>query len=160
MKRITAIALIVAALGSAACGQNTREIAGGGLGAVAGGVLGSQVGKGKGRILATALGAVAGVLAGSAIGRHLDDAARAEAGRAVSHALDTGTIGGRPIQWEAPRTSTSNARGAVHITRQGRSATGELCREYRHAVTIGDSTEEVVGTACRNPQGVWRIIES
>ncbi|NII05752.1 glycine zipper 2TM domain-containing protein [Luteibacter anthropi] len=38
------------------------------IGAIAGGVLGNQVGKGKGRLLATAGGAVGGGFAGNAIG--------------------------------------------------------------------------------------------
>ena len=67
-------------------------------------------------------------------------------------ALDTGTISACPIQWDAPRTSTSNARAAVHVARRGRHATGELRREHCHTVTIGDSIEAIVGAAWRSPR--------
>ena len=159
MRRTIAVGVLAAAL--AGCGaDNVREVTGAGLGAVAGGVLGNQIGDGRGREVATAIGAVAGALAGGAIGRHLDEAARAEADRATVRALDTAPVGGAGIAWEAPATSASPARGTVHVTRQGRSAAGELCREYRHKVTIGEATEEIIGTACRGAaDGVWRIVE-
>lgn len=112
-----------------------------------------------GRLVATAIEAVAGALAGSAIGRHPDDAAQAEANRATVRALDTAPVGGGPITWEAPATTASPARGAVTVTRQGTNAAGEVCREYRQSVTIGDATEEIVGTACRDADGIWRIVE-
>ena len=153
--------LIAFAFVLAGCGaENVREVTGAGLGAVAGGVLGNQVGDGRGQAIATAVGAVAGAMAGTAIGRHLDEAARAEADRATVRALDTAPVGGAGITWESPATSGTPARGAVHVTRQGTSATGEHCREYRQSVTIGESTEEVIGTACRGAGGEWRILSS
>ena len=68
-------------------------------------------------------------------------------------------VGGGPITWEAPATTASPARGALTVTRQGTNAAGEVCREYRWSVTIGDETEEIVGTACRDAGGIWRIIK-
>lgn len=151
------VVLVVSLVGCSA--GNVREVTGAGLGAVAGGVLGNQIGDGTGKEIATAVGAVAGATAGAAIGRHLDDAARAEAQRATVRALDTAPVGGTGIAWESPASSATPASGTVHVTRQGRSQAGELCREYRQSVTIGDATEEVIGTACRGTGGVWRIVE-
>ena len=105
------------------------------------------------------LGAVAGALAGSAIGPHLDDAAQAEANRATVRALDTSPAAGDRITWEALATTISPARGAVTVTRQGTNAAGAVCREYRQSVTIGDATEEIVGTARRDASGIRRIVE-
>ena len=158
MKRTIAVGALVAAL--AGCGaENVREMTGAGLGAVAGGVIGNQFGDGSGRAVATAVGAVAGALAGGAVGRHLDDAARGEAERATVRALESAPVGGAGIAWESPAASRTPARGTVHVTRQGRTAAGELCREYRQSVTIGASTEEIVGTACRDAGGTWRVVE-
>ena len=42
------------------------------IGAGAGGLLGSQFGKGDGRLVTTALGVLAGVMTGQRIGRHMD----------------------------------------------------------------------------------------
>ena len=152
--------LIAAVFALAGCGtENVREVTGAGLGAVAGGVLGNQIGGGYGKEIATAVGAVAGALAGGAIGRHLDDATRVEANRATVRALDTAPVGGAGIAWESPATSATPAFGTVHVTRQGRSTAGELCREYRQSVTIGEATEEVIGTACRSTGGVWRVVD-
>lgn len=50
--------------------KDQHKIAGTALGAVAGGLLGNQVGGGKGKKLATAAGAVGGAFAGRAIQEH------------------------------------------------------------------------------------------
>ena len=159
MAKTIAIAALAIALGGCAAG-NMRENMGSGIGAVTGGVIFNQIGKGRGKVLATAAGAVVGALVGGAIGRHLDEAAQAEMTRATTQALNTGVIGGGAIAWETPATSSTPAKGQIEITRQGQSANGRLCREYRQQVTIGADTEEIIGTACRDAGGVWKIMES
>ena len=154
MKKTIAIAAV--AILMSGCVENVRQTTGVGLGAIAGGVIGNQFGKGRGKMLATSVGAVAGAFAGSAIGMHLDEAARAAANRSTVEALDWAVPGGPPIRWESPATSSTPANGHVYITRQGRNAAHELCREYNQIVIVGDDVEEITGTMCRSTAGDWR----
>jgi surface antigen len=43
-------------------------------------------------------------------------------------------------------------------TRTYESAEGP-CREYSLDAEIGGKTEQVYGTACRQPDGSWRIVD-
>lgn len=48
---------------------------------------------------------------------------------------------------------------AVAATPEQASArTGQECREYTSTVTVGGQSQPVVGTACRQPDGTWRIL--
>ncbi len=71
------------------------------VGAVAGGILGNQVGKGTGNIAATAIGAVVGGIVGSEIGRALDQQDRQLAQQAEFEALERGQSG-TTRQWRNP----------------------------------------------------------
>ena len=55
--------------------------------------------------------------------------------------------------------SQGHASGSVTPVWEGPSNTGMYCREYRHDVTIGGKTESAYGTACRQPDGSWEIVE-
>lgn len=48
--------------------QNGNHVAGQAIGAIAGGVIGNQIGRGGGRVVSTAVGAVLGAIAGDRIG--------------------------------------------------------------------------------------------
>ena len=37
-------------------------------------------------------------------------------------------------------------------------ADGTYCREFQQTVTVGGRTEEAYGTACRQPDGSWKIV--
>ena len=60
---------------------------------------------------------------------------------------------------ESVRWSDGGAGGAVVTTREGVSSQGRYCREYRQEVTVGGKSEEAYGTACRNADGSWEIIQ-
>ena len=97
-KRIAsqAVALaLVSVIGLSACsGAGQKETIGGASGAVLGGVLGSQVGKGKGQLVAVGLGAVLGALAGSSIGRSLDEVDKMKINNTATEELHTLNYGG------------------------------------------------------------------
>ena len=62
---------------------------------------------------------------------------------------------GETIAWNNPDSGNS---GTFTPTRDGtNTATGEYCREYQTTVTVGGKTESAYGTACRQPDGSWRI---
>ena len=81
-------------IGLAGCGPEGPSKADTGMvvGAVAGGILGNQVGKGGGNVAATAIGAVVGGIVGSEIGRSMDEQDRRYAQEAEFEALERGQL--------------------------------------------------------------------
>lgn len=152
---------LIGSLGLAACENpngagnwGTKQTVGTGLGAVGGGLLGSQIGGGKGRIVTGALGAVLGGLLGNEIGASLDSADRAEMARAGDRAYSAPI--GQGISWNNPQSGNS---GVIVPVRDGRDQSGAYCREFNQKVTIGGQTQSAFGTACQQPDGSWKIIQ-
>lgn len=152
------IAAIMAAglLGACSGGYSdygTKQTVGGLGGAALGGLLGSQFGSGTGQLAATAAGVVLGGLVGSEIGRSLDDVDRLQAEQAQVQA--TAAPIGQTIVWNNPDSGNS---GTITPVRDGTSAGGQYCREFQQTVTIGGRTQQTFGTACREADGTWRVI--
>lgn len=159
MKNTLALTVMtVAALAMVGCtntmrGAGNKQVVGTGLGAVAGGLLGSQVGGGSGRLWATGAGVLLGALAGSEIGASLDNADRAYASQAQSRAYSAPV--GESISWNNPN---SGNYGTYTPTRDGYSSSGRYCREYQQTIVVGGRTEKGYGTACQQPDGSWEIV--
>ncbi len=62
---------------------------------------------------------------------------------------------GSTIVW-----NDANAAGSVSVLRDGRSSDGQYCREFQQTVTIGGRSEQAYGTACQQPDGSWRIVDT
>ncbi len=124
------------------------------LGAVGGALAGSQVGKGRGRLVAVAAGTLLGAFAGAEIGRSLDRADRL----ALSDAQQRAHVApvGEPIRWSNP---DSGNHGEVRATREGETDSGLYCREYQTSVVINDQMQQAYGVACRQPDGSWQVID-
>ena len=155
MRFKTLVATLALLLVTSACAyhdQGRKETIGTLGGAAAGGLLGSQIGSGTGRLVATGAGVLVGALVGGGIGRGLDDLDRIKARRAEESAHSAPI--GETITWNNPE---SNNSGSVTPLRDGTSSSGNYCREYQQTVTIGGKTEESYGTACRQPDGAWRV---
>lgn len=154
-KVITAAALV---LSLAACeGMGGPKQTGGTLlGGIGGAAIGSQFGKGTGRVVGVAAGTLLGALLGSEVGRSLDKADLEYANSANARA-EAAPIG-QPIHWNNPQTGNS---GTVTPVRDGTdTATGAYCREFQQTVTIGGKTQQAYGTACRQPDGTWKVVGS
>jgi surface antigen len=136
----------------AACGPNgpTKSDAGLAIGAVTGGVIGNQFGKGSGKIVGTAVGAVLGGIVGSEIGRSMDQQDRMLAERAQLSALEQGQSG-RPVEWRNP----DNGRYGEIVPMAPYQRGGLDCRDYTHTIYIDGRQQAMRGTACRNPDGTW-----
>lgn len=136
----------------AACGPNgpNKQDSGMVLGAVAGGVIGNQFGKGKGNILATAAGAVIGGIVGSEIGRYMDEADRKAATEAEYTALEYGQSD-QSTPWRNP---DSGHYGTV-VPGQPYKRAASDCRDYTHTIYIDGQPQTMRGTACRNGDGTW-----
>ena len=121
------------------------------IGAIAGGLLGNQVGGGSGRVLATIAGAVAGGAIGGSIGRTMDETDRINTAMALEN-VRTGV----PSTWVNPDTGYEYVVTPTN-TYDPDTGTGP-CREYTMDATIGGQTEQVYGTACRQADGSWQIM--
>ena len=149
--------LVIAGLALSACNstRGNKETIGGLSGAVLGGVLGAQLGKGSGQIVGAVLGATAGGFLGGEIGASLDELDRLKSDQAYKSA-QTAPVG-QTISWNNP---DSGNKGTVTPVRDGTSSDGQYCREFQQTVTIDNKTEEAYGTACRQPDGSWKIQNS
>ena len=154
IKRIASIAFAALLLAACADYQSRPKQTGGTLiGAGLGALAGSQIGSGRGQLAAVAVGALAGAFIGREIGKSLDKADRLYAQQAQQKA-HVAPIG-ETISWNNPESGNS---GTFIPTRDGtNTATGEYCREYQTTVNVGGKAESAYGTACRQPDGSWRI---
>ena len=147
------ISLLLAAgvaLPGCATYQGPQEQAGMVIGGVLGGVLGRQIGAGTGRDAAIIAGALAGAAIGGAVGRTMDDMDRLKTAQTLE-SVRTGVS----TAWVNPDTGVQYQ---VTPTRTYETTVGP-CREYTIDAMIGGRIEQVYGTACRQPDGSWRVIE-
>jgi len=155
IRPVIAAAAVVFLLTACAEEPGQKEGLGTVLGGVAGAVAGAQLGKGTGRDMAIAAGAVFGALAGGDVGRSLDRADRLAMGRSTQQALET-RQSGTTSTWRNPDTGNS---GTITPRPAVQTASGLQCREFQQTVTVGGRTEEAYGTACRQPDGAWKIVQ-
>ena len=153
-RRVFAVLVLPFLVLTTAC-ESGREKEIGGLlaGAVLGGFLGSQIGGGGGAIVATGAGVFLGALIGGGIGKQLDEKDRLEAERATQSALES-SRSGQTITWTNPESGNS---GTVTPTKTYHTNSTEYCRVYQQTVTFGGKTEDAYGTACRQPDGSWKV---
>lgn len=140
---------LLAGCENAKLGQTTGAI----LGGVGGGLLGSQFGGGTGKLVMTALGAALGAYAGSELGKKLDETDKREAGKADDKAKDAPV--GETVAWSNPETGHS---GTVTPVREGKDAAGRTCREFKHTILVDGKEETVTGTACKQADGSWSVV--
>jgi surface antigen len=158
MKKIAVIGLAML-LALSACETDQRgkkEVGGALIGAVVGGLLGSNIGGGKGQLAATAVGTLLGAYLGSETGKSLDRADRIYAERAAQRGLESNPSR-TPSTWSNPDTRHS---GSVTPLNTYQSADGLHCRDYTQVITIDGRSETAHGTACRENDGTWRVVNS
>jgi surface antigen len=151
-----AVALLAAfwLAGCAGSDYGAKQTIGALAGAAGGGLLGAQFGHGPGQLAATAAGTMVGALLGGTIGKSLDETDKMYASRAEYHALEY-TPSGSEATWRNP---DSGNYGAVTPTYTYQSPDGDYCREFQQKATIGGKSERVYGTACRQPDGQWQLV--
>jgi len=128
--------------------QGPQERTGMVIGGILGGVLGNQVGAGTGRTAAIIAGTLAGAAIGGAVGHSMDETDRLR----VSQTLETVRTG-VPARWYNPDTGSNYT---MVPTNTYDTASGP-CREYIIDAVIGGRKEKVYGTACRQPDGSWKV---
>ncbi len=168
MKFTSLIAALAATSLLTACAQNGQPgsgvMNGGGVnksdvgtlaGAIGGGVIGHNIGGGAGQTVATIGGTLLGAYLGNQIGSSLDAADRAAYNSASQRALETAQPG-QSLPWTNPQSGNS---GTITPKNQYKNAQGDYCREYNQTIKVGGKTEKGYGTACRQPDGSWKIVE-
>lgn len=107
---------------------------------------------------ASAKGTVAGVEDGGLIGGRLGaDLSRKDhlyGLEAEYRALETAPAG-QPVTWEDEGTDSSGRVVAAQPYRVG----SQDCRQYSHTVDIADIQRSAKGTACRNDDGSWIVLD-
>ncbi len=157
MKFKTVAAATLIALFAAACSNSPygeKQTVGTLGGAALGGLLGAQFGDGTGQLLATGAGVLIGGLIGSEVGRTMDEQDEMQANQAVTEAHQAPL--GETIVWNNPDSGHS---GTVTPVRDGSTSSGLYCREFQQTITVSGRTETAYGTACRQSDGTWRIVE-
>lgn len=157
MKRIMTTPLIlVLVLAMAGCsGMGPKETGGTIIGGAGGALIGSQIGGGSGRLVGVAVGTLAGALIGGEIGRSLDAADRAAMERNTQYALEHAPVE-QATPWKNP---DSGNYGSTTPKKTYQTAEGRYCREYQQTVVIGGREHDAYGTACRQPDGTWKIVK-
>lgn len=131
--------------------QDVGTIGGAALGAWAG----SAIGKGSGNVVAIAAGTLLGAALGSEVGASLDRADMAYYRQASQQALETAQPG-ETLPWQNPETGT---RGQITPSNYYQTAQGQYCREYQQTITVNGKQANGYGTACRQPDGSWKIVD-
>jgi surface antigen len=155
------VAIVTAlTLGLAACNttgsssSGNKQTAGTLLGAVGGAIAGAQIGKGKGRMAAVAAGTLLGAIVGNQVGQSLDRADRLAMEQTTQNTLEE-SPSGTTVNWSNPDSGNS---GTVTPTKTYQTSAGNYCREFTQTVQIGGRSEEAYGTACRQPDGSWKVV--
>jgi surface antigen len=156
IKQLIAVGLIIPMLASCAEGAGEKQSLGTLIGAAGGGLAGAQIGKGKGQLAATAAGALLGAMIGGEIGRSLDQADRMYMAQTRQRALNSVPTG-QSSKWVNPDSGHS---GTVTPQPAFEPSLGRYCREFQETVTIGGQQETAYGTACRQPDGTWKIVST
>ena len=146
---LSSIALTACSEGAGITGADV----GTGIGAVSGAVIGSQFGGGSGKTVAAVVGALAGAWIGNKVAAGMTSQDRGYYETAASRAA-TAPVG-QQITWSNPQ---SGNQGTIIPVREGRDSNGSACREYQQTVTIGGKTERAYGTACKQADGSWKVI--
>lgn len=166
-KKSFAVGLLVITLSSCQQGHNgygqshsnnnifTKENIGTAVGAAGGAWVGSNIGKGKGQIVGIAAGTLLGAALGKSIGSSLDTNDIERYNHTSQYALENNRIGNTST-WRNPDTGHY---GTITPTRTYQNNSGSNCREYTQKIYVGNRVEEGYGTACRQEDGSWKIIQ-
>lgn len=122
------------------------------LGGAAGAAIGSQIGDGRGRIVAIIGGTIAGVLLGGEIGKAMDRADQLCFDQVLDQAPD-----GRAVAWQDP---DKGRHYTVTPRETYKNEAGRYCREYTAESTIAGEPAQTYGTVCRRPDGSWEIVNT
>jgi surface antigen len=154
LKSLSAAAIFALTLNGCQTAQNApKQTVGTLMGAGVGALLGAQMGGGKGKLAAVVIGTLGGAYLGSEIGKSLDAADRMYMEQNAQSTLEHSKTDERS-SWKNPDSGNS---GTFKPTRTYASSSGQSCREYETTIYVDGREETAKGTACRQPDGSWKI---
>jgi surface antigen len=145
--------VVVLATGCATIEANPKTTIGAVGGGTVGGLIAAAAGGNPAAIAASVIG---GILIGGLVGNLLDERDKRMAAEAAHRAMESAPTG-QSVAWQNPDSGHS---GTVTPTRTYQTAAGNYCRDYQAAVVIDGKQERATGTACRQPDGSWRVVNS
>ena len=152
-KLMKVLAVMLASVLLAGCGQVAKEEVGAIIGAGLGGLAGSFIGDGGGKLVAVGVGTMLGAIIGGETGKSLDRADKLAMADAQHDALEYGASGSTTA-WQNPDSGNS---GEVVPQPAYRQADGTYCREFQQTIIVGAEMVSAYGTACRMPDGTWKL---
>jgi surface antigen len=152
-KKIIALLLISTTLINCS-GNASKEEMGTFGGAAGGALLGSFFGSGAGKVGAIAAGALIGGFIGNRVGANMDEQDKELHRKAAQQALENAKSG-QSVSWNNPDNGHS---GTFEPVKTYKKSSGEYCREYTQTVTVAGKTQQAYGTACRQPDGNWKVV--
>ena len=105
-------------------------------------------------MLGIGIGAIAGALIGNQVGSYMDNQDKARMEKTANNSLEN-TPSGQTSTWKNP---DSGHNGSFTPTKTYQE-NGQYCREFTHQINVGGKTQEGYGTACRQPDGSWKIAQ-
>lgn len=160
-RRCPAIAFLLLATlaaGLAGCAQGSggwnKQQTGTALGAVAGAAAGAAIGGKDDWWWAAGLGALAGGVVGNQVGAYLDRQDQQTSYQTANYALNN-VPDGQEARWSNPENNTSGYTKPVETTQ---TASGQTCRVFQTGVSAQGQNTSGTGTACRQPDGTWKIM--
>ena len=156
MRSLSISVVVILALGLGACTDpyGPKQAGGTLIGAGLGGLAGSQIGHGTEQLVAVGAGTLLGALLGGEVGKSLDKSDQLYAERASHRALESGRSG-QAVEWRNP---DSGHGGSTTPQPAYQTQNGQYCREFTQTVLIGGREEQAYGTACRQPDGTWKVV--
>lgn len=155
---VTLALLAALAAGLAGCTQGggswNKQDTGTALGAVAGAAAGAAIGGKDNWWWAAGLGALAGGVVGNQVGAYLDRQDQQTSYQNANYALNN-VPDGQSAQWSNPQNNTSGYTKPVETVQ---TASGQTCRTFQTGVTAQGQSSSGTGTACRQPDGTWKIV--
>lgn len=152
MKKIAMIIGISAlSISLVGCDSMNKQDVGVITGGVVGGLVGSRFGGGSGQVLATIGGAIAGAAIGGMIGHSMDKTDQLQTQQALNNNKTDQTT-----TWTNPDTGN---KYSVKPVKTYYKKSGTPCREYYTTAIIGGKKQQIYGTACRQKDGSWKVVQ-
>jgi len=154
--RTTVCATLILGLGACSWNESRSETLGAVIGGITGAVVGSKLGKGTGSGITTVLGATLGTMWGQDIAKGLSDTDKIFSQRTTQDTLEYGKPG-EQATWSNPDSGNS---GTISADETYTNDDGEGCRQFETTVNVEGDARTATGTACRNANGEWQIVDA
>ena len=141
------LALLVAVAGCTVVdfGPDTQD------GPITGGLVSTPPSPSNQKIVVSVTGASLGALLSSQAKKTLNKRDREK----IDNAAERSFRDGERVEW---RNDKTGRKGAIQPGKPYRTTSGDLCRDFTNTIRYQDREDIVTGTACKNENGSWQIV--